>query len=246
MNVSVCIATFNGEKYILSQLKSIIGQLKIDDEIIIVDDCSTDNTVGLIETLIDKRIKLFKNDSNLGHIYSFEKSIDLASKDIIFMSDQDDIWSADKIEIMLNKLCVNSSLLITSNQSLIDSNGDNYIGIEFDGTKDIDSHKYVKNIFSIFIGKSGYFGCTMAFKRELKNVILPFPSLMESHDLWIAMAANLMGSNLHCNEITLFRRIHGDNFSVINRNIFLKIISRFIFIHHILVLIKRILINKFK
>ena len=67
MDISVCMATYNGEKYIEEQLKSILPQIGINDEVIIVDDCSTDNTVNIIREINDTRIKLFQNDRNRKH-----------------------------------------------------------------------------------------------------------------------------------------------------------------------------------
>jgi hypothetical protein len=79
----------------------------------------------------------------------------------------------------------------------------------------------------------------MVFKRELKEFILPLPSFVESHDLWIAMGANLLKSNTHCNDITLLRRIHETNASVGKRNVILKFKSRFVFFISFLVLLFR-------
>ena len=71
--ISVCIATFNGEKYLKLQLFSILSQLDIDDEIIIIDDASTDNTIEIINSFHDERIKIYKNIVNIGFVKSFEK-----------------------------------------------------------------------------------------------------------------------------------------------------------------------------
>ena len=73
-SVSVCLASFNGEKFINEQLDSILRQIKSTDEIIIVDDCSTDNTVTTILKLNDQRIRLISNKANLGVNRSLEGS----------------------------------------------------------------------------------------------------------------------------------------------------------------------------
>lgn len=245
MRISVCIATYNGEKYIEAQLNSIIEQLDTDDEIIIVDDCSKDDTTRLIESSNDKRIKLYRNEVNLGHIFSFGRAIELASNDIIFMSDHDDVWKAGRVSIMKKKLSSTNSLLITSNSSFIDSNGDP-IEYKIDGVDEVNSYKYFNNIIDIFLGKTNYYGCSMAFKKDLKKIILPLPIFIESHDLWMAMAANLLKSNIHSNDITLYRRIHGNNLSIVNRSLLLKIKSRIIFILTIFILTIRIVKHKIK
>ena len=100
--ISVCMASFNGNKYIKKQLDSILSQLGIDDEVIIVDDASEDDTVSTIMNFNDPRIKLFENENNTGVIASFERSITLAKGEIIFLSDQDDIWLPNKIQKMMS------------------------------------------------------------------------------------------------------------------------------------------------
>jgi len=238
MNISVCIASYNGEKYIKTQLNSIINQLEINDEIIIVDDCSTDKTIEIIESIMDYRITVFKNNFNMGHVYSFNRAIELSSNDIVFMSDQDDIWKNGRVLLMKKNLLDSKSLLLSSNSEFINSEGVN-LDYNTNGVNEIYSTNYFNNIIDIFFGKTNYYGCLMVFKKELKKIILPIPGFVESHDLWIAMAANLLSSNTHCNDITLSRRIHQNNASIVNRNIFLKLKSRWIFLISLFVLLFR-------
>ena len=97
--VSICMALYNGAKFVEEQIDSILPQLDHpNDEIIIVDDFSKDNSVELISNYKDPRIKLIKNKSNIGYIKTFEKAINLSKNDIIFLSDQDDIWENNKVE----------------------------------------------------------------------------------------------------------------------------------------------------
>ena len=97
LKISVCIASYNGEKYIKEQLNSILCQLEERDEVIISDDSSTDNTVQIIESFKDKRIKIFREQKFKSPIYNFENAISKATGDIIFLSDQDDIWHKAKV-----------------------------------------------------------------------------------------------------------------------------------------------------
>lgn len=238
MNVSVCLAAYNGEKYIDVQLKSILDQLGENDELIILDDCSTDNTLKVVNSFVDKRIKLFSNNVNKGHVFSFGKAIEFATRDIIFMSDQDDIWLDNRLELMKDSLIAEKVMLLSTNTNFIDSNG-TPINYKVDGVSSKNSKKYLRNIFDIFKGKENYYGCAMAFKSELRTVILPIPSYVESHDLWIAMAANIMKSNLHSDIITLSRRVHGENASIVKRKFGQKIWSRLIFTISIIQLLYR-------
>ena len=238
MKISVCIATYNGAKFVREQLVSIIKQLTSEDEIIVVDDCSSDDTLKIIEFINDLRIRIFKNDENKGPVYSFARAISLAKNEIVFMSDQDDIWVKGRVELMVNMLVKSGASVISSNSEFIDSVG-NRIFYSVDGVNKNNSKKYFNNILAILIGKTNYFGCAMAFRKDICRIILPIPSFVESHDLWIALASNLIKSNCHIDEKTLDRRIHTNNISIINRGLLPKIWSRIIFVRSILVLLFR-------
>jgi hypothetical protein len=108
------------------------------------------------------------------------------------------------------------------------------------------SQSYLRNIFEIFTGKASYFGCAMALNKSLSNIILPFPDYIESHDLWIAMAANIIKKNKHIDDIVLNRRIHSSNASIIKRKLLQKIISRWIFLKSYFELYKRTRISQNK
>ena len=96
--ISVCIATFNGEKYISSQLDSILNQVVPVHEIIISDDMSTDNTIEIIKNCNNPIIKIFINKERLGVAKNFENAIKHANGDFIFLCDQDDIWLKNKTQ----------------------------------------------------------------------------------------------------------------------------------------------------
>jgi glycosyltransferase involved in cell wall biosynthesis len=244
MNISVCIASYNGAKFIQEQINSILKQLNENDEVIIIDDCSTDNTVEIIKSFNDHRIKLFINKVNKGHVYSFGKSISLSNNEIIFMSDQDDIWFENRVSLMVNRLTNFKVMLLSSNSEFIDENSNKILNYSMGKVNSIDSDRYLNNIFNIFLGKLGYYGCAMAFTRDLKEYILPIPIYVESHDLWIAKAANLLKTNLHCDDITLSRRIHGNNASLLKRKLLPILWSRIIFIISMIHLVFRYLLIK--
>jgi glycosyltransferase involved in cell wall biosynthesis len=245
MSISVCIASYNGAKFIKLQLDSIIKELEDDDEIIIVDDGSSDHTIEVIRSINDERIKIFLNDNNKGHVFSFGRAIALAAKDIIFMSDQDDIWIEGRVALIKEKLLNSNLMLVSSNSIFIDSIGEE-IDFKVDGVNSNFSYKNLSNIIDIFKGKGNYYGCAMAFKKELMELFLPIPDYVESHDLWIAMAANISKSNLHCDEATLYRRVHGANASIVKRKLYLKLWSRIIFMRSMFHLFFRKLLLKKK
>jgi glycosyltransferase involved in cell wall biosynthesis len=224
------MATYQGERYVERQLRSILEQLGENDEVIVVDDCSTDRTIELVERLNDPRIAVFRNQMNRREVYSFGKAIEIAKGDIVFLSDQDDVWLPGRVQLMVSRLQVSNTALITSNFEWMDES-ERPLDVAFAGISSAASTHYFRNIVDIFIGKTNYFGCAMAFRRELVPLVAPIPAYVESHDLWIALAANQIGSNLHIDDKTLRKRRHGNNTTstVSSRPLFLKLRSRLIF-----------------
>jgi len=227
MNISVCIATYNGEVYVKEQISSILSEIELNDELIIVDDCSKDNTVDIIKNLNDDRIKIYKNETNKGHVFTFAKAIEIANNDLIFLSDQDDIWEKGRINTFKYYFNENDALLISSNFSMF--NESEIINMVYPLIYN-DSNRYIHNIYGIILGKRAYYGCAMAFRKKFKEIILPIPNYVESHDLWVALAANILKSNLHIEEITLRKRIHDNNVTNPNRNFMSKIRTRINFL----------------
>ena len=181
MKVSVCMATYNGEKYIKEQLDSILSQLGKDDELIITDDISTDSTVSIIKSLNDKRINIFVNDKRLGVTANFNESLSKASGDVIFLSDQDDIWLDSK---------VNKCLIVLETYDFVVTNckvvNDDLSVVHESYFEVVNSNKgFVKNLY-----RSTYLGCCLAFNRKVLDSILPIPSsLLMYHDWWIGFIA---------------------------------------------------------
>lgn len=201
-NVSIALCTYNGEKFISEQLQSILNQTDKDFEIIIVDDMSTDNTVTVIKKFAsnNSNIKLFINDVNLGFIKNFEKAISLCSGEYIFLSDQDDIWQENKIELFLKN--INDNVLIYSDAILIDEFGKSL------NKRLIHPRNLQKgNNNKVFIFDNCISGNTLMFKRELLKYILPIPNNISFHDVWIAFVASTFGKITYVNEpLTFYRR----------------------------------------
>lgn len=115
--ISVCMATYNGEKYIKEQLKSILKQLGPCDEVVISDDGSKDNTKDVIDSIEDKRIHYYVNSGTHGFTHNFENALRHASGNFIFLSDQDDIWMDNKVSIVMEAL--KTADFVTHDLSLI-------------------------------------------------------------------------------------------------------------------------------
>lgn len=173
--ISVCIATYNGAKYIKEQLDSILCQLSEEDEVIISDDGSTDETLQIITSYQDKRIKVFSN-KNRGVNNNFSNALKKSSGDIIFLSDQDDIWKKNKVSICRQALIENE--LVVTNCSVIDNLGE----IIYESYFNIANSR--KGFFKNFY-RSTYLGCCLAFKRNVLEDVLPIPrKLLLFHDWW--------------------------------------------------------------
>jgi glycosyltransferase involved in cell wall biosynthesis len=246
-SISVCLAAFNGSDFVIEQIFSILGQLKQDDELIIVDDCSLDDTVSLIEKIPDPRIKILKNDSNQREIKSFCTAIRAATREIIFLSDQDDIWTPGRVGLMTQALRNSGAQVVSSNFTWIDSSG-KPVDIRVDGVQESKSTRHLANIIDIFVGKTNYYGCAMAFRRDFSRIVTPIPAFVESHDLWIALASNISRSNVHTESRTLLKRQHGNNATspVSARKLHSKIWSRVLFVLSIFVIFKRLQQHKSK
>lgn len=186
--ISVCMATYNGERFIKEQIDSILCQLSEDDELIISDDGSTDQTVEIVNSYNDKRIKFYNHKKEgtvlkikkLRNFYyttqNFENALLHANGDYIFFSDQDDVWEKNKVKCMVEKL--KNHDLVMCNFSIIDNNGQN-INTKFYEVSPISRNRLIN------ILRSKYLGCCMAFSRKLLNKALPFPKKLLAHDYWI-------------------------------------------------------------
>lgn len=206
VKISVCMATYNGERYIHDQLKSILVQLGEDDEVIVSDDGSTDDTINIINAFNDSRVKIFKNIYQRGYTSNFENSLMNSNGDIIFLSDQDDIWNSKKVELSLLKL--KNFDFVVSDCSVVNRNLDiiNY------------SHFKIRNVrrgFARNMLLPRYVGACFCFRRSVLVKSLPFPKnkLLCPHDYWISLIAELYFKVDLINEPLILYRRHNSNSS---------------------------------
>ncbi|AEE16184.1 glycosyl transferase family 2 [Treponema brennaborense DSM 12168] len=214
--ISVCMATYNGVRFIKEQLNSILAQLSADDELIISDDGSTDGTLEIIGSYKDDRIKLFHHKQNPSfseikycrNFYyttsNFENALIHANGDYIFLSDQDDIWLPQKKDRMVSAL--RTADLVMSNFNIIDDDG-NILKKAFYQTNPIS------NFTLLNIIKSKFIGCCMAFNKEVLRASLPFPEKLLAHDYWIGLVSSQDYSFLFISEPLLNYRRFDSNVS---------------------------------
>lgn len=206
--LSVCIATYQGEQYIVDQLDSILSQLNQTDEVVIVDDASTDRTCEYIRSLNDSRIRLIESKQNRGVLVTFEAAIRQASGWIIFLSDQDDIWEHGKVNTIVSAFILNPEVdVVISDASIIDSEG-HPINNSYYAERGEFTDGVISNIW-----RSKYHGCLMAFKSSIRSRILPFPKNFEVlHDIWIGTRNKLSGGEtFFVNQPLVKYRRHSSN-----------------------------------
>lgn len=198
------MASFNGERFINDQLQSILKQLSEDDELIVSDDASTDNTVAIIRGLEDPRIRSVINEGEHGYTRNFENALRYATGDVIFLSDQDDIWCEHKVLRMTEALKDND--LVVSDAKVVDG------ALKTLHESHFQLFKVRAGFVDNFIG-TRYIGACMAFNRKLLDVVLPFPSnaTLCPHDYWIAIVAEMYAKvGLVKQPLILYRR-HENN-----------------------------------
>jgi len=207
---SVCMAAYNGAKYIEGQLRSILSQLQTQDEVVIVDDCSTDHTRECVLNMGDKRIRLFQRNKNVGVVATYEDALRSATGDILFLSDDDDVWIESKVRTFVDVFNRNPEVkLVISKNKVIDETD-----APCEDGKWNRNGKFVAGFWQNVI-KNHYQGSAMAFRASLLRDILPFPARpLFLHDAWIGTRnAACGGKTFFVDEPLLLYRRHSGNFS---------------------------------
>ncbi|WP_210648775.1 glycosyltransferase [Nocardioides sp. SYSU D00065] len=210
--VSVAMATYNGSAYVEEQVRSILVQLDAGDELVVVDDASTDETVAVVRAIGDARVRLLESPVNRGYVRTFETALRECRHDLLFLADQDDVWPEGRTDAMVAALA--TADVVAGNLVLLGSG--RRLSPPLGGGEwvlhDADSTRHVRNVAGILAGMRPYYGCAMALRREALDTVLPFPSLLiESHDLWLALCGNLRGSIRHLEDVVVLRRQHDAN-----------------------------------
>lgn len=200
--ITICIATYNGEKYLKEQLNSLVSETLQPYEVVLQDDCSSDNTVEIAKTYQDRlNLKIFINETNLGFTKNFESVLSKATGDFIAPCDQDDIWKADKLELLL--IHIGDSSLIYANSLLVDENGQS-----LDKTL---SQKLRNNFIYSQSGLNFVFDNTvsahaMLFKRKILRYIFPFPKITYFDSFIAATSASFGGVKFLDENLVLYRQ----------------------------------------
>ena len=217
LSISVAMAVYNGEAYLSEQIDSILEQLGEKDELVISYNKSIDNTLKIIVDYQkkDNRVKVFICDTK-GVLSNFENAIRHCKNDIIYLSDQDDVWIKGKIENTISYFENKNIYAIVHDKIYVDKNLKPLKNnIECNNTPKLKKIK----VFNI-IYKNKVQGSCLAFRKQLVDDILPFPKDIPMHDSWIGLISNIYGDVIIVNKPLLYYRIHGDNVSPVKHKAF--------------------------
>lgn len=220
LSSSVVLCTYNGARYLASLWESLLAQSRVPDEIVVRDDASTDGTPSLIEDLGEMaeargiRVRFFRGEKNIGYIANFEAALRAASGDVLFLSDQDDVWHARKLATQLaefERRC--GLLLLCGDARRVDASGVDLQRSLFEVLRvtKVELDKiHGGGGFGVLLRRSLATGATVALRRSLVDEALPVPEGW-IHDEWLAIVAAAL-DGFDCIESPLIDyRQHGGN-----------------------------------
>lgn len=224
--ISVAMAVYNGEEYIEKQLYSIVNQTLVPDEIVITDDSDNDKAYNIIKKFINEYCSIkwnyVRNDVRLGYCKNFFKAISLTNGDIIFLSDQDDIWHKEKISKMSKCINSNSNIQCLCSKYICIDKNDKIISSIHEYSTSLYYKKNSKNNQYFRLDKEEYFkilafpGFCFAITKSLKDKLHDFLAnvsieSIKYHDLIISYLAARENAFYIYNESLNQYRMHGDN-----------------------------------
>lgn len=215
MKISICMGTYNGEKYIGRQLCSILEQTRPADEVILCDDGSRDNTAAIVQKFIkDNRLEaswyLHENRDNKGYPANYYNAMDLCTGDIVFLADQDDIWEKTKLEKMTDAMEAHpEAAVLACKFGLIDEEG-KCIKAVMNPSRSADSGKWKSIAVHDIFYKYEWPGMVLAYRnawyRNWNKTIGEIP-----HDIFLCARAAEEGAFLQLDETLAWHRRHGNN-----------------------------------
>lgn len=235
--ISVAMCTYNGARFLPEQLESIANQIVGVDELVVCDDGSSDETLEVLREFGKDSafpVHIHSNENNLGSTRNFQKCLSLCKGDIIFLSDQDDIWRSDKVEQHLKYYAAEPGTdAIFSDAMMIDDdskprNRTIWQEIEFNKERQqewVQGEGY-ETLFRGFVVT----GATLSIRKSCLERLLPFPTHIPDliHDAWIALVLCLQGKISFIDEtLTLYRIHHGQQVGFGTKTEYVSLQERF-------------------
>ena len=227
--ISIALAAYNGDKYITEQIDSILSQSIKDIEVVICDDSSTDNTWNILNEYKrkDNRIRLYRNESNLGFKKNFERAISLCQGDYIALSDQDDVWTTDHLQVLLN--IIGNRFVACGNAKIIDEEGK-------DKGYDLKTLEGLDNVFQdnldiayrILFNRNPFQGASMLIHKNFFVKALPIPAGVNYHDAWFSALSCLEDSFVYTSTIVNKYRQHSMNVTSLYKRTPFNVLKNFI------------------
>lgn len=219
------MATYNGAKYIDEQLQSFLCQTRQPDELVVSDDCSTDNTEQIVKEFSKTapfNVIYLRNSINIGYAGNFNVALMQTTGDLVFLSDQDDVWFPEKLAYVCEVARENSSCLLFMNDAVLTDESFRSVG----KTK-LGQIRSIGNSDDKFVS-----GCCCAIRRELLNICMPLPIGIKQHDTWIVNFADGLKSKIIIENSLQFYRRHETNESqhITSRTVNLTKFSYFIYL----------------
>jgi len=204
LKISIAMATYNGAKYLREQLDSFVAQTRLPDELVITDDCSTDNTIEIIQAFAATApfaVRWEQNEKNHGYTGNFNHALMKTTGDLVFLSDQDDVWFPEKLAIMERYALDNPTALVMMNDAALTDAALNDTGLTKQG-----------QIASAGLDQSAFvMGCCAVVRRELLDICLPIPAQFNGHDGWIVKLAEGVGRKHVVPDVLQWYRRHEAN-----------------------------------
>ena len=206
MKISIAMATYNGAKYLQEQLDSFVKQIRQPDELVITDDGSTDETFSIIQSFAETvpfEVRVHRNRENLGLVQNFGRAIEHCYGDIIFLSDQDDVWANEKLKTVEEVFIEDPNVTSVINDEEICNEY-----LQSTGFTKLAQKRSARIPDKYFID-----GCCSAFRASLRRVILPIPAPVRTHDEWIHLVARQFGKKRIITRPLQWHRRHKNNVS---------------------------------
>lgn len=205
LRISIAMATCNGARFLPEQLQSFVAQERLPDELVVCDDGSSDHTMDILHAFAASApfaVRVERNEVNLGYVRNFEKALSLCTGDIIFLSDQDDVWLPAKLGRVEAEFLADPMVMATINDMIIT-----------DAELRHSNVTQMGNIRRAGLDDASFgWGCGLAVRRSLLGVLLPFPETMSfAHDSWINEVSTTLGVKKVITDPLQFYRRHGEN-----------------------------------